>query len=117
MTLCQGELPPRPWLPARGRRQDADQVVRAVDLGVAPAPELPPVVDGGDPPVGANVLGPVRLALKTLDLDDEMDVRRPAIGSAQIDDEVRDEVVVASLVLIRDREVESSVLDPGMDAF
>lgn len=46
--------------------QRGGELVRAVDLGVAPSAELAPVVDGTDPAASAGLLRSVLLALQTL---------------------------------------------------
>jgi hypothetical protein len=57
--------------------ENADQVVRRVDPGVAPSAELAPMIDGRDPARRSDILGSVRLTLKPLDLDDQMGARPP----------------------------------------
>ena len=49
--------------------QDRLELVRAVDLGVAPAAQPAPVVDGRDPACRAHVLRAILLPLQPLYLD------------------------------------------------
>ena len=75
------------------------------------------MVDRRDPALGTDVLGPIGLTLQALDLDNEVVVGWSPGGVPQRDNEVRDEVVLPTLVLVGDREVEPCVLHPPMHAW
>src|SRR5664280_2607436 len=94
---------------------DGSELMRAVDLRVAPVTEQAPMVDRRDPARRAYILRAILLALQPLDLDHDVLDAVLALGRCHVDEEVGDERVGHARMEVRNLKPEPVVLGPRHD--